>query len=129
MDYIPEVHPRPAFLFYETFMEAIELAPERQQNRILRHLVECGLGWRSVESLPYPSNAIVRQMITNIERANERYYLACRNGEKGGHPKLAVDLELAQQLYEELRDWDAVAKRMDISRATLYRARKAAGLI
>ena len=121
--------PRQAFVFYESFFEAIKKVPERQQKRVLWHLVECGLNQRSVESLPYPSNAIISTMITNVEYADRRYYAAHRNGEKGGHPKLSVDLDLAQELYVELQDWDAVAKRMDISRATLFRARKAAGLV
>lgn len=129
MDELAQTHPRPTFLFYESFLDAIELAPPRQQNRILRDLVECGLGRRSVESLPYPSNAIVRPMITNVEYAERRYYAAHLNGEKGGRPKLEVDLELAQRLYVETGSWKAVAEKMDISEATLFRARKQAGQI
>ena len=123
------LQPRPAFLVYESYFEAIKLVPKNRQGRLCYYLIECGLNQRTVESVPYPYNAILRQMITNVEYSDRRYYAARKNGEKGGSPKIAVDLELAQRLYDELRDWSEVAKRMDMSRATLFRARKAAGLV
>ncbi len=125
----PEPTPRVAFVFYETFLEAIKLAPRKEQNKVLRHLVECGLGQRRVETLPYPSRSIVRPMLTSIENANHRYYAAIRRGETGGRPKVEVDLDLAQHLYVECGSWKEVAKRMDLSEATLYRARRIAGQI
>ena len=121
--------PRPAFLFYESFFEAIKQAPEEEQGRLALNLIACGLGQDSVDRLPYPDNAIIRQMVTNVEYADRRYYAAHHNGEKGGRPRIEVDLELAQSLYVEKQNWDEVAKTMGISRSTLSRARKLAGQI
>ncbi|MBQ9044691.1 MAG: helix-turn-helix domain-containing protein [Oscillospiraceae bacterium] len=120
--------PRQAFVFYESFLEAIALAPDEEQGDLLWYLIECGLNRRKVESLPYPACSIIRQMITNIEYADIRYYAAHGNGEKGGRPRSKVDLELAQELYVQEQSWDKVAEKMGISRATLYRAKRAAGL-
>lgn len=129
MEMMTGTTPRQAFLIYESFYEAIKVAPEEDQPRLALNLIRVGLGEVSLDELPYPDNAIIRQMLTNIEYADRRYYAAHRNGEKGGKPRIDVDLELAQALYVEKQSWDEVAKTMGISRATLFRARKLAGLI
>ena len=121
--------PRQAIVFYETFIEAIETAPEKHQKRILWNLIECGLGRQGLNVVPYPDNVIIRPMLTNMDYAERRYYAAHRDGEKGGRPKLKIDLEDAQNLYRQYQSWETVAKKLGISEATLYRERKAAGLI
>ena len=128
---LQDAHPEPreAFVFYDSFFRAIRLLPPNRQNLVLRHLIECALHYRPVHSPPYPSNAIVSQMLTNIDYADRRHTIAIRNGESGGRPKLEVDLKLAQELYTQSHSWKTVAEQMGISDASLYRARKAGGLV
>ena len=46
------------------------------------------------------------------------------NGSKGGRPKKQVDVELAFELYKEMKNWEKVAAKMDISAQRLRDARR-----
>jgi hypothetical protein len=46
------------------------------------------------------------------------------NGSKGGRPKKQVDVELAFELYKEMKNWEKVAAKMEVSVQTLRDARR-----
>lgn len=129
MDALSECTPRPAFVFYDSFYDAILKGNPRSQNRCLRNLVECALGRKSVSDVPAADRPLIYQVLINVEHAERRHQAAVLRGEKGGRPKKQVDLDEAMRLHEEHGSWAEVEKRTGCSEKTIYRARKEAGLI
>ena len=129
MDYIPESVPRQAFVFHDSFYDAILNGNPRSQNRCLRNLVECALGRKSIAEVPAADRPLIYQVLINVEHAERRHQAAALRGEKGGRPKKKVDVDEAVRLHEELGSWTAVEKQTGCSEKTIYRARKEAGLI
>ena len=113
-----------AFVFYESFFDALELMPEKERMSCLYDLVRCGFGKVKLEDIKYPNNAIISHMLTSVGCARERYNKSKSNGSKGGRPVAKIDRKKAELLYSELGSWKAVGERLGVSKNSLLRARK-----
>lgn len=60
-----------------------------------------------------------------LDNAAVRYLKAQENGAKGGRPSTKITAAMAYEKYEQLHNWDAVAKYFGTSRRTLERIRQA----
>lgn len=116
---------RESFVFYRSFAENLHRVPPSDRLTAYECLIACALGDRTVDSLPYPLNAIIGQMLKNVDAAKKRYDSAVENGKKGGRPRKWIDQEEAEALYTELGSWPKVADALDVDRSTLWKARKA----
>lgn len=116
---------RESFVFYRSFAENLHRVPASDRLTAYECLIACALGDRSVDSLPYPLNAIIGQMLENVDAAKKRYDSAVENGKKGGRPRKWIDQEEAEALYAKLGSWPKVADALDVDRSTLWKARKA----
>ena len=59
-----------------------------------------------------------------LDNAAVRYLKAQENGTKGGRPSTKITAAMAYEKYEQLHNWDAVAKYFGTSRRTLERIRQ-----
>lgn len=60
-----------------------------------------------------------------LDNAAVRYLKAQENGAQGGRPSTKITAAMAYEKYEQLHNWDAVAKYFGTSRRTLERIRQA----
>lgn len=112
-----------SFIFYRSFLDTLKKVPEPDRLSACIALMECALGDKHLESLEYPLNAIVGQMLASIKSAKKRYEQSVENGKKGGRPKIWIDRKTAERLYLELGTWEKVAFELGVSTDTLGRAR------
>ena len=113
-----------SFIFYNSFLETIDLMPEPERAGCLRALVDCCLGRRELAEVPYPANAIISQMLYNVGFSRQRYEKEIERGARGGRPLLEIDVPKAERLRRELGSWKAAAEAMGISEESLRKARK-----
>ena len=64
------------------------------------------------------------QIATSISNAKDRHAKAKVDGAKGGRPKVELDKEMVYLAYNELRNWEKVAARFNVSDRTLREKRK-----
>ena len=114
-----------SFVFYESFLDTINTAPDDMQLELYRAIAECGLGQRDPEDVPYPACLFVTQAMASVDAAKEHYEKAKKDGAKGGRPKKFIDSDEAERLHKELGSWDKVADSLEVSSPTLYRAKRA----
>ncbi len=114
---------RDSFVFYSSFADSIETAPEEMQLELYKALVECGLERKAIADISFPASLFVTQAMASISNAQKRHEQAVENGGKGGRPRKWVDREEAEQLYAELKSWDKVADKLGVARETLRKAR------
>ena len=114
---------RDSFVFYSSFLDTIERAPEQVRLSLFTELCNCGLERKKLSEVEYPVCLFVTQAMANVERSNKRYELAVENGKQGGRPKKWIDQTEAEKLFSELGSWNAVAEKLDVSPNTLYKAR------
>ena len=118
---------RDSFVFYKSFLEAAQEAPDEQtQREILWQIVECCLGMKESHDIPYPASAIVIPIIQTVTKAGERYKNAVENGKRGGRPQSVwIDRAEAEMLYADLKSWDKVAEELGVDVRQLRRVRAA----
>lgn len=116
---------RESFVFYRSFFDNLRRIPTEDRLTAYESLIACALGDKALDALPYPLDAIIGQMLTNVDAARKRYDAATENGKKGGRPRRWVDQTEAEMLYSELGSWDKVAEELDVDRKTLRHARAA----
>ena len=114
---------RDSFVFYSSFLDTIERAPEQVRLSLFTELCNCGLERKKLSDVEYPVCLFVTQAMANVERSNKRYEQAVENGKQGGRPKKWIDQAEAEKLFSELGSWNAVAEKLDVSPNTLYKAR------
>lgn len=114
---------RDSFVFYSSFLDTIERAPEQVRLSLFTELCNCGLERKKLSEVEYPVCLFVTQAMANVERSNKRYEQAVENGKQGGRPKKWIDQTEAEKLFSELGSWNAVAEKLDVSPNTLYKAR------
>ena len=114
---------RDSFVFYSSFLDTIERAPEQVRLSLFTELCNCGLERKKLSEVEYPVCLFVTQAMANVERSNKRYEQAVENGKQGGRPKKWIDQAEAEKLFSELGSWNAVAEKLNVSRNTLYKAR------
>ena len=114
---------RDSFVFYSSFLDTIERAPEQVRLSLFTELCNCGLERKKLSEVEYPVCLFVTQAMANVERSNKRYEQAVENGKQGGRPKKWIDQAEAEKLFSELGSWNAVAEKLDVSPNTLYKAR------
>lgn len=114
---------RDSFVFYSSFADSIETAPEEMQLELYKALVECGLERKAITDISFPASMFITQAMASISNAQKRHEQAVENGGKGGRPRKWVDREEAEQLYAELKSWDKVADKLGVARETLRKAR------
>ena len=114
---------RDSFVFYSSFLDTIERAPEQVRLSLFIELCNCGLERKKLSEVEYPVCLFVTQAMANVERSNKRYEQAVENGKQGGRPKKWIDQAEAEKLFSELGSWNAVAEKLDVSPNTLYKAR------
>ena len=114
---------RDSFVFYSSFLDTIERAPEQVRLSLFTELCNCGLERKKLSEVEYPVCLFVTQAMANVERSNKRYEQAIENGKQGGRPKKWIDQTEAEKLFSELGSWNAVAEKLDVSPNTLYKAR------
>lgn len=114
---------RDSFVFYSSFLDTIERAPEQVRLSLFTELCNCGLERKKLSEIEYPVCLFVTQAMANVERSNKRYEQAVENGKQGGRPKKWIDQTEAEKLFSELGSWNAVAEKLDVSPNTLYKAR------
>ena len=114
---------RDSFVFYSSFLDTIERAPEQVRLSLFTELCNCGLERKKLSEIEYPVCLFVTQAMANVERSNKRYEQAVENGKQGGRPKKWIDQAEAEKLFSELGSWNAVAEKLDVSPNTLYKAR------
>ena len=114
---------RDSFVFYSSFLDTIERAPEQVRLSLFTELCNCGLERKKLSEVEYPVCLFVTQAMANVERSNKRYEQAVENGKQGGRPKKWIDQTEAEKLFSELGSWNAVAEKLNVSRNTLYKAR------
>ena len=114
---------RDSFVFYSSFLDTIERAPEQVRLSLFTELCNCGLERKKLSEVEYPVCLFVTQAMANVERSNKRYEQAVENGKQGGRPKKWIDQTEAEKLFSELGSWSAVAEKLDVSPNTLYKAR------
>ena len=114
---------RDSFVFYSSFADSIETAPEEMQLELYKALVECGLERKAITDISFPASMFVTQAMASISNAQKRHEQAVENGGKGGRPRKWVDRKEAEQLYTELKSWDKVADELGVARETLRKAR------
>lgn len=114
---------RDSFVFYSSFADSIETAPEEMQLELYKALVECGLERKAITDISFPASMFVTQAMASISNAQKRHEQAVENGGKGGRPRKWVDRKEAEQLYAELKSWDKVADNLGVARETLRKAR------
>ena len=114
---------RDSFVFYSSFLDTIERAPEQVRLSLFTELCNCGLERKKLSEVEYPICLFVTQAMANVERSNKRYEQAVENGKQGGRPKKWIDQTEAEKLFSELGSWNAVAEKLDVSPNTLYKAR------
>ena len=114
---------RDSFVFYSSFADSIETAPEEMQLELYKALVECGLERKAITDISFPASMFVTQAMASISNAQKRHEQAVENGGKGGRPHKWVDREEAEQLYAELKSWDKVADKLGVAKETLRKAR------
>lgn len=111
------------FLLLDSFIEAIDQLPPDRQWPFLKELA----AYRMEGKEPVLESPLERIAFTVIKRSidasAERYDKAIEEGQKGGRPKKWIDREEAEEAYERLKNWDAVAKELDVSENTLRKAR------
>ena len=114
---------RDSFVFYSSFLDTIERAPEQVRLSLFTELCNCGVERKKLSEVEYPVCLFVTQAMANVERSNKRYEQAVENGKQGGRPKKWIDQTEAEKLFSELGSWNAVAEKLDVSPNTLYKAR------
>lgn len=114
---------RDSFVFYSSFLDTIERAPEQVRLSLFTELCNCGLERKKLSEVEYPVCLFVTQAMANVERSNKRYEQAVEKGKQGGRPKKWIDQTEAEKLFNELGSWNAVAEKLDVSPNTLYKAR------
>ena len=114
---------RDSFVFYSSFLDTIERAPEQVRLSLFTELCNCSLERKKLSDVEYPVCLFVTQAMANVERSNKRYEQAVENGKQGGRPKKWIDQAEAEKLFSELGSWNAVAEKLDVSPNTLYKAR------
>lgn len=112
-----------SFVFYSSFADSIETAPEEMQLELYKALVECGLERKAITDISFPASMFITQAMASISNAQKRHEQAVESGGKGGRPRKWVDREEAEQLYAELKSWDKVADKLGVARETLRKAR------
>ena len=113
-----------SFIFYKSFYDAAAQAPDEATRReILWHMVEVCIGIKTVDDIPFPASAVAVQALASVESAKRRYDKSVEDGGKGGRPKKWIDRTEAELAFKRLGNWTKVAKELDVSEDTLYRAR------
>ncbi len=115
---------RDSFVFYSSFIDTIETAPENIQLELYKAICYCGVGRKEAEEFQFPISLFVRQAMSSVDAAQKRYDKSVENGVKGGRPKKWIDQSEAEALFEQLGTWAAVAEKLDVSYPTLVRVRK-----
>ena len=82
---------RDSFVFYSSFLDTIERAPEQVRLSLFTELCNCGLERKKLSEVEYPVCLFVTQAMANVERSNKRYEQAVENGKQGGRPKKWID--------------------------------------
>lgn len=114
-----------SFVFYGSFIDTIELAPENLRYELYKNLSECGCGRKALEDVEFPYSLFVSQAMASVSSAKQRYEKTVESGKTGGRPKKWVDPNVAKALYAEFGTWDKVAKELDVALSTLYLAKSA----
>lgn len=112
-----------SFLFYDSFLDSIEVAPEDEQLSIIKDLLNVCLKRKSIDEVPYPNNMLITQCLYSVTEAKRRYDASVELGKKGGRPSKWVDREEAEKLFDELGKWNLVADALDVDEKTLRKAR------
>lgn len=111
-------------VFYKSLFDALAAFPPARYKRAMQALAEYTFTGKEPEGLPLLESTVFILSKPLIDRNSERR----EEGVKGGRPQkeLPADAEL-QALYNGLGSWDAVADRLGVSRATLFRRKGADG--
>lgn len=116
---------RDAFLFYRSFAESAQMVQgEADRLQLYEALIHYGLE-EEIPELKYPLNAILNQIIASIKSAQEKHDKSVADGAKGGRPRKWVDQAEAEEAYQRLGSWDAVADELAVDPKTLRKARAA----
>ena len=70
---------RDSFVFYSSFLDTIERAPEQVRLSLFTELCNCGLERKKLSEVEYPVCLFVTQAMANVERSNKRYEQAVEN--------------------------------------------------
>ena len=111
------------FVFYKSFMDAVDYFGEEERKDCLYYAVKCFLGEMDPHDVPYPFGAAVIQMQASVDAAKARYKKAIENGSKGGRPPKQLDFAETDALFKELRSWKAVAEKVGVDEDTLRKFR------
>lgn len=114
---------RDSFVFYSSFFNSINKAPEELRLALFEELCACGLEQKSVSDVEFPYSLFVTQAMASIDCAVKRYDKAVEDGKKGGRPRSWVDRAEAEAIYAETHSWAEVAEKLNINEKTLRGAR------
>lgn len=116
------------FVFYESAYKQVMQVAKRvgaeEAMRLVSDIAQFGLygEWPEEDSISFLYG--FEQIATSISSAKDRHAKAKENGVKGGRPKVELDKELVMLAYNELRNWEKVAARFNVSAKTLREKRK-----
>ena len=111
-------------LFYKSFHEAAKAFPEEYRLEFYDYLFECCFEDLPLDSVPFPYQPVLIQMLASVTSAKERHEKAIENGAKGGRPRFIPPEEW--QAYRKDHSQKETAEHFGISVDTLQRWEKTA---
>ena len=111
-----------SFIFYRSFMDAVEYFEGGEQKDCLFYAVKCLLGDMDPRDVPFPYGAVIIQMKASVQAAKDRHDKAKGDGAKGGRPKYIQPAEWQEYLKNHTQK--ETADHFGISVDTLQRWQK-----
>ena len=110
-------------VFYESWIDAIAKIPSDKDARMMFNAIFYYGAYGIEPELSFPYDSIFETMRHELDRATERYQNSKENGKNGGRPKKWIDQKEAEDLYEKLGTWKAVAQELGVDEDTLRKAK------
>lgn len=114
---------RNSYVFYRSFRTALELFTDTEELMLRRAIENYALDDAEPEQLPSNLQAVFEVAKANIDSANKRYDKRNESEAQNGRPKKWIEQEKAEELFQKLGSWNAVAKELCVSPNTLRKAR------
>ena len=109
-----------SFVFYKDWADTIDMLDEEGAKELLYKIYLIGV---NREEEVYVDNVYEKSFLnrvkTDIDNAKARYIHNVINGNKGGRPKIDLDIEEIMTLVNNKFTYDQIAKYMNVSRNTI----------
>ncbi len=109
-----------SFVFYKDWADTIDMLDEEAGKDLLYKIYLIGVNREEEIFVDNPfEKSFLNRVQADIDRAKVKYIHSVVNGQKGGRPKLDLDIDQIMRLVNSGFTYEQIAKYMGVSRNTI----------